>query len=90
MVFTKGFIFKAVVYVTYNVMMQIHIPKPPKGRQKAALRACVRKMQPADGGHVLRGPVAHPVNPAPNSQLLDYTGWSNSFVLMDSYTLIAN
>uniref|UniRef100_G3Q512 Uncharacterized protein n=1 Tax=Gasterosteus aculeatus TaxID=69293 RepID=G3Q512_GASAC len=52
---------------------KIHIPKPPKGRQKAALRACVRKMQPADGGHVLRGPVAHPVNPAPNSQLLDYT-----------------
>ncbi|XP_062420398.1 MYCBP-associated protein isoform X2 [Pungitius pungitius] len=45
---------------------KIHIPKPPNGRQKAAL------MTADEEGDVV--PVAHPVIPDPNSQLLDYTG----------------
>ncbi|XP_074485199.1 MYCBP-associated protein isoform X1 [Sebastes fasciatus] len=54
---------------------KIHIPKPPKGRQKPALMACVRKTQPADEVRgAVRGPVAHPVNLDPDSQPLDYTG----------------
>ncbi|KAM8878325.1 MYCBP-associated protein isoform 1-T4 [Spinachia spinachia] len=54
---------------------EIHIPKPPKGRQKAALMPRVRKTQPADEeGDEVQGPVAHPVNPEPNSPLLNYTG----------------
>ncbi|XP_034402029.1 MYCBP-associated protein [Cyclopterus lumpus] len=48
----------------------IHIPKPPKGHQKPALMACVRKTQPADE---VREAV-HPVKLDPYSQLLDYTG----------------
>ncbi|KAK9539830.1 hypothetical protein VZT92_002322 [Zoarces viviparus] len=56
-------------------LSKIHKPKPPKGRQKPALMACVRKTQPANEvGDAVRGPVAHPVNPDPSSQLLDYTG----------------
>ncbi|XP_056265563.1 MYCBP-associated protein [Pseudoliparis swirei] len=47
--------------------MQIHIPKPPKGRQKPALTACVRKTQPADE-------VRDAVNLDPRSQLPDDTG----------------
>ncbi|KAL6110389.1 mycbpap [Pungitius sinensis] len=47
---------------------EIHIPKPPNGRQKTAL------MTADEVGDVVQGPVGHPVIPDPNSQLLDYTG----------------
>ncbi|XP_068585071.1 MYCBP-associated protein [Cebidichthys violaceus] len=54
---------------------KIHKPKPPKGCQKPALMACVRKTQPADEERdAVRGPVAHPVNLDPSSQPLDDTG----------------
>ncbi|XP_075946963.1 MYCBP-associated protein [Anarhichas minor] len=56
-------------------LSKIHKPKPPKGRQKPALMACVCRTQPADEVRdAVRGPVAHPVNLDPSSQLLDYTG----------------
>ncbi|XP_076584343.1 MYCBP-associated protein isoform X2 [Chaetodon auriga] len=56
---------------------KLHVPRPPKGLQKPALAACVRKTQPADevrsamGGAV----VAHPVTQDPDSQSVDYTGF---------------
>ncbi|XP_068448664.1 MYCBP-associated protein isoform X2 [Clinocottus analis] len=49
---------------------KIHIPKPPKDRQKPALKACVRKTQLA----VEVRDAVHPVNLDPYSQLLDYPG----------------
>ncbi|XP_054461081.1 MYCBP-associated protein [Anoplopoma fimbria] len=53
----------------------IHTPKPPKGCQKPALMACVRKTRSAgEVRDAVRGPVPHPVNLDPYSQLLDYTG----------------
>ncbi|XP_041790122.1 MYCBP-associated protein [Chelmon rostratus] len=54
---------------------KLHIPRPPKGRQKPVFMACAPKTQPADEvRNAVRGAVAHPVNLDPDSQSLDYTG----------------
>ncbi|XP_042341488.1 MYCBP-associated protein isoform X2 [Plectropomus leopardus] len=56
--------------------IQIHIPKPPKSRQKPVPMAGMRKtVQHVDGlKDAVRGPVARPVNPDPDPEPLDCTG----------------
>ncbi|XP_070834212.1 MYCBP-associated protein [Chaetodon trifascialis] len=56
---------------------KLYVPRPPKGLQKPALIACVRKTQPADEVQsAMQGAaVAHPVNQDPDSQSVDYTGF---------------